>query len=163
MGIFFDDIVSIWNAFYVPQKAPTTCWKAGYEMMIRYKGGDPKLTDSLPNHAQMVQRGIMDSEFSDCAKHIGLGTVSHSWFQQFNNMVHAIRSWGPVWCSGFFLEGKKHIIVVKGVNIDDQEIEYNDPWRAFTGALPKSTWRPFSWFAKNVNPVAGSCQVWEKK
>ena len=156
MGWLSDEIVSIWNAFYVPQKKPTTCWKAGYEMMIRYKAGDPKKTDSLPRHSEMEERGILDKEFVECGQHIGLVGIKHEWFTDFNNMVHAIRYFGPVWCSGFFLQGKKHIIVIKGVNIDDQEIEYNDPWRAFMGADAKSTWRSFAWFKKNVNPVPWS-------
>lgn len=157
---------TIWNAFYVGQNTATTCWRAGYEMLLRYKAGDPQRARDLPNAAQMAQRGILDNEFPVCAQALGLGGIRYTYFQAIENLEHVLRTWGPVWSSGFFIKDKKagasfkHIVVVAGIDTDDETVLINDPMRAYAGAKGEGRWWPFSYWANNLNPVPWSCQLW---
>lgn len=152
---------SIWNAFYVSQTTQQTCWRACYEIMLRYKAMDPKKVYGLPNYNNMCARGILDSEFAACASVLKLGGIRFHWFKDITNVEHALRCWGPVWMSGFFgYEGSKHVVVLKGVDTGSNEVEINDPWRGYTANKTDSRWVPFSWFASKINPVSWSCQLW---
>jgi hypothetical protein len=148
------------NTYYVGQSTKETCWRAAYEMLLRYKGMDPKLADNLPNNSDMRTRGILDSEFAGCAKALGLGGIRYTYFKAIENLDWALRTCGPIWVSGFYCDGYKHIVCVKGVDVDDAKVLVNDPWRTFTGAKAKTVEWSFSYFANNLNPVPWACQLW---
>jgi len=150
------------NVYYTFQSTAQTCWRAGYEMLLRYKGKDPTLAHRLPNAAQMATRGIMDHEFYGCASALGLGGIRYTYFKDISLLEHALRSWGPVWVSGFFFPGteSKHIVVIGGVDVDDRKVLAYDPWRAYTGAQGKPVLWSFSYFSNNINPVPWACQLW---
>jgi hypothetical protein len=148
------------HSYYVGQSTKETCWRAAYEMLLRHKAGDPQKAFNLPNAAQMSTRGILDSEFATCAKELGLGGIRYTYFQAIENLEHALRNWGPIWVSGFYCEGAKHVVCVKGIDVDDEKVLVNDPWRSYTGAKGKAVQWSFSYFAKNINPVPWSCQLW---
>jgi len=51
---------------YIAQETNATCWNAAYKMMLKYKNKPVSGADSLPNDAQMRERGILDPEFPVC-------------------------------------------------------------------------------------------------
>ena len=149
------------RVYYIAQTTYATCWRAAYETMVRYKVGDPKKVYKLPNYNAMCANGIMDSQFYACAKALGLGGIRYHWFKVMANVEHALRNWGPIWVSGFYASGHKHIIVVKGIDTDANEIEICDPLRGYYAPTQgKAIMWPFSHFAKRINPASWSCQLW---
>ena len=150
------------NVYYIGQTTAQTCWRACYEIMLRHKGMDPQRAYNLPNAVKMATRGILDSEFPTCAAALGLGGIRYTYFQDIELLEHALRCWGPVWCSGFYFPNTqaKHIVVIGGVDVDDGKVLAFDPWRSFTGAQGKSVLWSFSYFANNLNPVPWACQLW---
>jgi hypothetical protein len=157
------------NTYYVGQVTKETCWAAAYETMIRHKGGDPAKVKTLPNYKEMCSRGILDGEFAACRDHIGLTSTRYTFFKDITNLEHSLRTHGPLWVSGFYCEGHKHIVVIGGVRIDDtedqddddNEILMFDPWRAYNGAKAEPKWFPYSYFRNKLNPVSYSCQHWD--
>ena len=50
---------------YIKQETPTTCWNAGYKMMLRWTCMYESMADKLPNDKQMRERGILDGQKDD--------------------------------------------------------------------------------------------------
>ena len=148
------------RTYYIGQSTVATCWRACYEVMIRYAVGDPKTAYTLPDHKRMEKSGIKDPHFPVCAKALGLGGIRWHWFKDIENMNHALRCWGPVWVSGFYCDGHKHVVVVKGIDLDEKHILVIDPWRGYVGAKGKAVEWSFSYFRNRINPVPWSCQLW---
>jgi len=82
----------------------------------------------------MATCGVLDHEFSKCAAALGLGGIRYTYFKDIELLEHALRSWGPVWCSGFCFPKTqaKHIVIIGGIDVDDREVMVYDPWRGYT-------------------------------
>ncbi len=152
--------MTIWNAFYIAQTTPETCWHAAYETMVRYKAGNPAVVDQLPNAKEMSERGIYDSEFMACASRIGLEGTRYTYFKDIGNVEYALQKFGPIWVSGFYASGHKHIVTLAGVDTDDKKVYVNDPFRGWNGAEQRASWWDHGWFANRLNPVPWACQHW---
>src|SRR5882672_1337996 len=105
------------NVNYIQQADPRTCWNAGYKMMLNYKYGvaGESRADNLPNDTAMRDRGIYDSEFATCRNAVGLSSTVYSGFKTASSVNDKLTMYGPIWCSGFWADGHKHIIVLRGV------------------------------------------------
>lgn len=148
---------------YIAQPNQTVCWNASYKMMLKWKGKSESLADSLPNDAQMRQRGILDSEFFACRGALGLSSSVYTSFQTVEKLKEKLETYGPIWVSGFYCDGHKHIVVVRGVRkgwLSDPEVYVNDPYRGLTGAQARPAWWSFSRFSNKMNPVPFACQHW---
>ena len=150
---------------YIAQPDEKTCWNASYKMMLDYKsnGAWNSKADHLPNDAQMRDRGIYDSEFSACRDNLKLSSTTYKAFLTADGVKEKLDMYGPIWFSGFWAEGHKHIVVVRGVRegyISAPEVFVNDPIRALKGAAAQGTWWPYSKFLNNLNRVSFACQHW---
>ncbi|MEO8130156.1 MAG: papain-like cysteine protease family protein [Bryobacteraceae bacterium] len=150
---------------YISQPDEQTCWYASYKMMLDYQsmGAWNARADHLPNMSLMRERGILDSELAPCRNHLGLSSTTYKSFLTAGGVADAIDRYGPVWCSGFWAEGHKHIVVLCGVRegyISAPEVYVNDPRRALHGAASKGTWWSFEKFVKNLNKVPYAFQHW---
>ncbi len=150
---------------YIQQADPRTCWNAGYKMMLNYKGGagwEPR-ADGLPNDTEMRDRGIYDSEFATCRNALGLSSSVYTGFKTASAINDKITMYGPIWCSGFWADGHKHVIVLCGVRegyFSSAEVLVNDPGRGLAGAQGRSAWWSLGRFANHLNPVSYACQHW---
>ncbi len=149
---------------YIAQPDQTSCWNASYKMLLRYRGWDEGLADSLPEADKMHEDGIMDSQFHTCRDYIGLASTRYTYLKEFDNLKQVLEMYGPIWVSGFYAGGHKHIVVLRGVRSpwysSDQDVYINDPYRGITGAEARPAWWSFSYFKRNINPVAFACQHW---
>ncbi len=148
---------------YVAQKDIPTCWNAAYKMMLLYKGKDPTAADRLPNDKQMRDRGILDSEFMACRNQLGLSSSTYTAFASAEQIEEKLKSYGPIWVSGTYCEGHKHILVVRGVRspfIGADEVWVNDPWSGFKFGLVQPRWIDLKNFVQRMNPVTAACQHW---
>lgn len=148
---------------YYDQLDRRTCWNASYKMMLGFKGRQERLADELPNDAKMRERGILDGEFPICRNALGLTSTSFSVFKTVDGLKDALERYGPIWCSGFWCDGHKHIVVVRGVRETwgcSPEAYVHDPYRAITGAAGRAAWWSFSRFSVHLNPVPFACQHW---
>jgi hypothetical protein len=153
------------NVKYISQPDAQTCWNASYKMMLNYKKGasDEARADSLPNDSAMRSRGILDGEFSACRNALGLSSSVYTGFQTASAVKDKLEMYGPIWCSGFWAEGHKHIIIVRGIRegyISAAEIFVNDPIRGYKGAEARGAWWPFTRYVNHLNPVPFACQHW---
>jgi hypothetical protein len=149
---------------YVSQENPRVCWKASYKMMLGWKDGKVQsAADSLPGKEEMEKRGILDSEFLPCRQALGLSSTTYTVFQDLEKLTNALKMYGPIWVSGFFADGNKHIMVLRGARegyISDPEVYVNDPFRGWSGAEARPSWWAFSKFKSKLNPVSYACQHW---
>jgi hypothetical protein len=148
---------------YLAQPDQKTCWNASYKMMLKYKKKVESLADSLPNDTEMRDRGILDSEFLSCRTSLGLSSTSYSCFKKAEDILAKLQTYGPIWVSGTYCDGHKHIVVLRGVRegyFSKPEVYVNDPYRGMTGAAARPAWWSLSYFAANLNPVAYACQHW---
>lgn len=151
------------NVPYISQGAVETCWNAAYKMMLKYKGRDESAADRLPNDQKMRERGILDGEFHACRDALGLTSSVYTGFQTVDDLKYKLESYGPIWVSGFYCEGHKHIWIVRGVKdplIGEAEVYINDPWSGFKYGLAKPRWVSFKTFKDKMNPVSFACQHW---
>ena len=157
---------NIINVTYVQQADPRTCWNAGYKMMLNYKSGVgwESRADNLPNDAAMRDRGIYDSELAACRNALGLTSSVYTGFKSASAINDKLNMYGPIWCSGFWADGHKHIIVLRGVRegyFSSPEVFVNDPGRGLAGAEGRGAWWSLGRFANHINPVSFACQHWE--
>jgi hypothetical protein len=153
------------NVNYMQQADPRTCWNAGYKMMLNYKNGvaGESRADNLPNDTAMRDRGIYDSEFAACRNSLGLSSTVYTGFKTASSVNDKLAMYGPIWCSGFWADGHKHIIVLRGVRegyTSSPEVFVNDPGRGLAGAEGRGAWWSFGRFANHLNPVSFACQHW---
>lgn len=121
-------------------------------MMLKYKNKDEALAGRLPGDKEMRQRGTL-----------GLTSSTHKGFLTVTDLKSKLESYGPIWISGEYCGGKKHIIVVRGVRdpwVGDPEVYINDPWSGFRYSLNNPRWISFKTFAGKINPVSFACQHW---
>jgi hypothetical protein len=105
----------------------------------------------------------MDSEFYTCRAYIGLSSTRYTHLQTFGHLKDLLEMYGPIWVSGFYADGHKHVVVLRGVRegwISDPEVYINDPYRGITGAEARPAWWSYSRFQKRINPVTFACQHW---
>lgn len=156
---------------YIQQPDQRTCWNASYKMMLKYKGKDESLADSLPNDAKMRERGILDSEFSTCRDKLGLTSSMFKVFKTPESLKERLEWYGPIWVSGYWAgeNDHKHIVVIRGISIpwyasssdlSNWKVYVNDPFRALAGGKGKPSWWSFTRFAYKLNEVPFCCQHW---
>ncbi len=151
---------------YIAQETEATCWKAAYKMMLNYKSGEQaeSKANNLPNDAQMRERGILDSEFPACRGALGLSSSTYKAFLTADGIKEKLETYGPIWVSGDYCEGKyKHIVILCGIRdhwVDETEVMINDPWSGFKHGLNKPRWIPLSRFTDRMNKVSFACQHW---
>ncbi|MCC6366100.1 MAG: C39 family peptidase [Bryobacterales bacterium] len=149
---------------YIAQETNATCWNAAYKMMLKYKNKPVSAADSLPNDAQMRERGILDPEFPVCRGALGLSSSTYKGFATVDDIKYKLETYGPIWVSGNYCEGRyKHIVVLRGVRdpwIGDAEVCVNDPYSGFRYGLIKPRWIALDTFVKKMNSAAFSCQHW---
>ena len=149
---------------YIPQPDQRTCWHASYKMLLRYRGADESLADRLPDADKMREDGIMDSQFHTCRDFLGLNSTRYTYLKEFDHLKTLLEMYGPIWVSGFYASGHKHIVILRGVRSpwysSDEEVYINDPYRGITGAEARPAWWSFSYFKRNINPVQFACQHW---
>jgi len=149
------------NVPYVAQTDPRWCWNAGYRMMLLAAGRPDFLVDCFPNDADMKDRGILDSEFQACRDALGLTSSSWNSFNSLDKLQQKLEMYGPIWCSGFWCDGHKHIVIARGVG--DQGVYVNDPYRGMTGAAARPSWWSWGKFVNNMNRVPFAFQHWYTK
>jgi len=150
---------------YIAQPDEQTCWYASYKMMLDYQsmGAWVGRADHLPNIAQMKQRGIYDSELATCRNSVGMSSTTYKSFLTADSVADMLDMYGPIWCSGFWAEGHKHIVVLRGIRegyFSAPEVYVNDPRRALHGAAAWGAWWSFDKFVKNLNRVPFAFQHW---
>jgi hypothetical protein len=150
---------------YMKQADQKTCWNASYKMMLNYKKGvaGESEADNLPNDTEMRDRGIYDSEFPTCRNALKMSSTVYSGFKTASGINDKLTMYGPIWCSGFWADGHKHIVVLCGVRegyISAPEVFVNDPARALSGAQGRGAWWSLGKFANHLNPVPYACQHW---
>lgn len=154
---------------YIQQPDQRTCWNACYKMMLRFQGRPESEADSLPNDAKMRTRGIMDDEFCACRDKLKLTSSIYQGFKTPQQLKEKLERYGPIWASGFWADGHKHIVVIRGIriswyssesDISNWQVYVNDPFRKLAGAEAKPSWWSFSRFAYKLNEVPFSCQHW---
>ncbi len=150
------------NVPYIPQKTYETCWLAAYKMLLAWKGRPQEMAESLPNHQIMRRDGILDSQFLACRTALGLMSSTYTGFRDADAIEGKLQSYGPIWVSGTYAKGHKHIVVLRGVrgSGNDAEVLINDPQTGMNISNPKDDWWPISWFSNRLNPVAFACQHW---
>src|SRR4051794_39118857 len=130
---------------YIQQPDQQTCWNASYKMMLNYSNGvaGESRADNLPNDAAMRDRGILDSEFVTCRNALALSSTVYTGFKTASSVNDKLTMYGPIWCSGFWANGHKHVIVLRGVRegyISAPEVYVNDPQRGLSGAEGRGAW-----------------------
>lgn len=153
----------IQNVPYVAQDGVTTCWKASYKMMLKYRKLDVSAADNLPASQAMVREGIKDYQFETCRTKLGLTSTNYKCFNTADNIEYMLRMYGPVWVSGFYCNGAKHIVVLRGVKdpfVGSAEVLLNDPWRGYKSGVCEPKWYDLQWFVDKMNPVMYACQHW---
>jgi len=148
---------------YIAQPDEKTCWNASYKMLLDWasSGAWNSRADRLPNDRLMRDRGILDSEFATCRNALSLNSSTYTAFLTPKGVRDKINMYGPIWCSGYWANGHKHVVVLRGIRegtFSAAEVFVNDPYRAFQGAAPVGTWWPFSKFVNNLNRVPFTCQ-----
>lgn len=149
---------------YIQQPDEATCWMAAYKMMLKYKGKSESAAESLPNHKMMRERGILDGEFLQCRSALGLISSVYTGFQSIDDIESKLKSYGPIWVSGRYCDGRyKHIVVLRGIRkqfLSDPEVYLNDPWSGFRYGLAKPRWLSLKSFTEKMNQSSYSCQHW---
>ncbi|MFZ4625530.1 MAG: papain-like cysteine protease family protein [Rhodoferax sp.] len=150
------------NVPYIAQTTYETCWLAAYKMMLAWKKRPQELAERLPNDAIMRQNGILDSQFLACRGALGLLSSSYTGFKDADAIEGKLQSYGPIWVSGTYAKGHKHIVVLYGVrgSGNSAEVLINNPETGMSITNPKPDWWPIGWFANRLNPVSFSCQHW---
>lgn len=150
------------NVPYIAQNTYETCWLASYKMMLAWRSKATDLAERLPNHQDMRREGIMDSQFPVCRKALGLLSSTYTGFRDADAIEGKLQSYGPIWVSGKYAKGHKHIVVLLGVRGSggDAEVLVNDPATGMSISNAKSEWWPLGWFANRLNPVPFACQHW---
>lgn len=150
------------NVPYIAQTTYETCWLAAYKMMLAWKNKPQDMAERLPNHETMRNNGILDSQFLICRSALGLMSSTYTGFKDADAIEGKLQSYGPIWVSGTYAKGHKHIVVLYGIrgSGNGAEVLINDPATGMNISKPKPDWWPISWFANRLNPVAYSCQHW---
>lgn len=150
------------NVPYIAQTTYETCWLAAYKMMLAWKGKPQTLAEKLPDHQIMRVNGIMDSQFLACRQALGLCSSTYTGFRDADAIEGKLKSYGPIWVSGTYAKGHKHIVVLYGVrgSGNDAQVLIHDPATGMSIANPKPDWWPIGWFANRLNPVPYACQHW---
>ena len=82
---------------YIKQETPTTCWNAGYKMMLRWTCMYESMADNLPNDKQMRDRGILDVEFLTCRRKLGLQSANYEDLGTPDGLAKILEEHGPIW------------------------------------------------------------------
>lgn len=150
------------NVPYIAQNTYETCWLAAYKMMLGYRSKAAELAERLPNHQAMRREGILDAQLPICRKALDLCSSTYTGFRDADDIESKLQKYGPIWVSGFYAKGHKHIVVLRGVrgSGSDAEVLVNDPQTGMNITTPKPEWWPLGWFANRLNPVPYACQHW---
>lgn len=148
------------NVPFVAQATYETCWMAAYKMLLKWNGGAEILAETLPGDKLMRKDGIMDYQFLPCREALHLSSTTHRGLRTAEDIAAKLSFYGPIWVSGFYASGHKHIVVLRGVKGKgtDGEVMVNDPARGTAGAALKPDWWPLGWFINRLNPVDFACQ-----
>lgn len=150
---------------YIAQNTYETCWLASYKMMLAWKGKSKELAEQLPDHRKMRQEGIMDAQLLGCRKALNLSSSTYTGFRDEEAIESKLQKYGPIWVSGFFASGHKHIVVLYGVRGSGSKAQVliNDPQTGMSITNPKPDWWSLGWFANRLNEVPYACQHWMGK
>lgn len=158
-----DEIV-VADVPYFAQKTYETCWLAAYKMMLAWRGNSKDLADRLPNHQTMRRDGILDWQLPVCRKALGMSSSSYTGFTNAGDIGLKLENYGPIWISGFYADGHKHVVVLYGVrgSGSSAQVLINDPQSGMNLSYgdPKPAWWNLSWFAARLNAVPYACQHW---
>ena len=145
---------------YIAQSTYETCWLAAYKMMLAWKRRPLDQAERLPNNETMRRDGILDSQFLSCRTALGLMSSTYTGFKEADAIEGKLQSCGPIWVSGTYAKGHKHIVVLYGVRGSgkDAEVLINDPQTGMSISKPKPDWWPIGWFTHRLNPVPFACQ-----
>jgi Papain-like cysteine protease AvrRpt2 len=157
---------------YIKQETPTTCWNAGYKMMLRWTCMYESMADNLPNDKQMRDRGILDGEFLTCRRRLGLQSANYEDLGTPDGLAKILEEHGPIWVAGYWatdftMKGKpdfKHIVIIRGVKthvFSEDEVYVNDPYRGYSGAAAAPSWWGWSRFWNKLHKVPDNCQYWK--
>lgn len=106
--------------------------------------------------------GILDGQFLACRQALGLCSSSYTGFRDADAIEGKLQSYGPIWVSGTYAKGHKHIVVLYGVrgSGNSAEVLNNDPATGMSISNPKPDWWPIGLVRQPVKPVAYACQHW---
>jgi hypothetical protein len=75
------------------------------------------------------------------------------------NLLDILRTHGPMWCAGNFLQGSGHAVVICGFDAGADRLRINDPYEIYS--FPDTTrWLTYGKWCKLVRETSFACQVW---
>ena len=136
------------NMTLIPQQMTMSCWYASVQMLIRwrqdqgrqsYKWLVPPDLDAECARIRDSNSGLQNPQIVAMAKRLGLQAVP-----PMSPTVEALESWlrnyGPLW-----VNGKRHIVVIAGIDTKKLMVKVYDPWPPNVGKLD---WRSLqTWYA----------------
>jgi hypothetical protein len=126
------------------QSSSESCWYAAYCMLFAWKG---KPTSSVReriekaglNYADFWKRGLPVEKYNDVRWCLGLSGFRRAYFGQLADDLDyfgkVLQDYGPFWCA--FSVPSEHIVVVKGVDVDNGKVKVMNPWSDGGGAAQK--------------------------
>jgi hypothetical protein len=149
-----------YNVRSIGQHNSKVCWFACYRMLYSWKKvPDKKCWERLRAANVSLKQALYHASYSKARDALKLTSHRVGYLKTFDDFVYTIKTYGPMWCAGNFMNGSGHVILVTGVFPEKNEIRMIDPWQVHKGTT--SEIRNFSWWKKNVFEITYACQTWK--
>ena len=149
------------------------CWYASFGMMYKFYSQpvgsiDDKLTGAGIDVADAKANGLVDRQYKDAARALGMTILSSPPFKDTSFFDFDVSSGakkfleelkkGPLWVSRYVSPGSYHAVVAVGYNDDGKGyIIYNNPFPGPTNAIELSMTATL--FCRDLTTASGSVQA----
>jgi Papain-like cysteine protease AvrRpt2 len=163
------------------QGSEKTCWLTAYEMLFN-SGGEfsttwmdiqKRLKDGGFDSTISTGAGLLDDDFIKMSRILNTGTLYPGQLYTIGGVSRNLLNYGVLWLAlqipknKFKIDGErfKHIIVVVGVDEENESVGIINPWMQNGADYPTVTWPEFSWLHNSIRYTEGleaGCQYYRR-
>jgi hypothetical protein len=160
----------------IGQESAMECWITCYEMMFKASGIfwdrnkiEQKLIEGGCSDANKLRKlGLDDPDLIRMATALKIGYCKNEQIMSLSSLKIQLQLGGPLWIAGNFEMNEggekkyyKHVVMVVGANVEDDEIRYVNPWTWNGADEVKPQWINSKWLMDGMRRTAqvpASCQ-----
>lgn len=145
------------------QPNASSCWYAAYAMVHTWKGRPissirERIEKAKLDFNDYYQNGLPEEDFPKTLIALGMvgfrGGYAFSVIDDFEQMVHMLKGYGPLWCA--FSKPGAHVVVISGVNASMKQIHILNPWNNTVGTDADDQYLTPAMFKSRLNSAADS-------
>lgn len=155
-----------YNVNPILQEHSKCCWLACYQMLYQWKGLTAADAETKIVNAKISTKDGLDmSDWGKARTALGLTGFRVSYLKDFANFYSIFSNYGPMWCSGRFLDPSSqtvgHAILVYALDPASKILRYHDPYKLWqtlgqgVELMTHATW------CSQIKDADFACQMWD--